>query len=475
VLSLIGGAAGVAAAAWAVHAMSAALPANLLPVTDLDVDATVLYFALSATLLTAFLFGLAPAWQTAKTDLNAVLKQGGRSGSAGARPILRNALVAGELALATMLLIGAGLLMQSLLRLQQVQLGFRPDRVLTFQLSPPPAKYPPARAWAFYKDLLENLCAIPGVRAAALSSGLPMGGGNYTRTPTGPVGNSLLPTGEAIPIDWRAVSPGLFQTLDIPLMRGRDFSDQDAAGAPLTVIVSQETVKKLWGTADPLGRVIRVVGSGKEFTVVGVVGDVRLNTLSQEPQPAMYFSAAVRQAALMDVAIRTQGRPEDALTAVRRKIHDLDPELPLATVRTLEQWVANNAAQPRLNSALLAIFACVALLIASIGIYGVLSYSVNQRTREIGVRMALGAQRREVLRMIVGEGMRMGIAGIAVGLAGAVAVSRALSSLLFGVQARDPATFASVAAILIVIALAACYFPARRATGIDPVVALRDE
>jgi hypothetical protein len=187
------------------------------------------------------------------------------------------------------------------------------------------------------------------------------------------VGSSLLPVGEAIPIDWRAVSPGLFQTLDIPLLRGRDFNDQDTAGAPLTVIVSQETVKKLWGTTDPLGRVIRVVGSGKEFTVVGVVGDVRLNTLSQEPQAAMYFSAAVRQAGLMDVAIRTQGRPEDALPAVRRKIHDLDPELPLSTVRTMEQWLANNAAQPRLNSALLAVFARGSL-IAAIGIYGVLSY-----------------------------------------------------------------------------------------------------
>jgi putative ABC transport system permease protein len=189
----------------------------------------------------------------------------------------------------------------------------------------------------------------------------------------------------------------------------------------------------------------------------------------------MYFPAAVRLAALMDVAVRTQGKPEDMLPAVRSAVRGLDAELPVATVRTMEQWVAGNAAQPRLNSVLLGIFAGVALLIAAVGIYGVLSYSVNQRTREIGVRMALGAPRHEVLRMIVGEGMRMGIAGIAVGLAGAVAVSRALSSMLFGVQARDPLTFASVAGILVAIALAACYFPARRATSIDPVIALRDE
>ncbi len=474
-LSLLGGVTGIVAAAWAVHAMSASLPPNLLPVKDLNVDATVLAFALGATLVTGFLFGLAPAWQTAKTDLNSILKQGGRSGTGGTRPLLRNALVACELALATMLLIGAGLLMQSLLRLQQVNLGFRPDHVLTFQLALPAAKYPPAPSWAFYQQLLQNLRAIPGVQNAALSTGLPMGGGNYTRTPTAPVGRSLLPAGTAIKIDWRSISPGLFQTLAIPLLKGRDFNDHDTAGAPLVAIVSQETVKRLWGTEDPLGRVIRVVGSGKEFTVVGVVGDVRLSALGEEPIAEMYFPAAVRLAALMDVAVRTQGKPEEALAAIRRTVRGLDSELPVATVRTLDQWVEGNAAQPRLNSALLAVFACVALLIAAVGIYGVLSYSVNQRSREIGVRMALGAPRAAVLRMIVGEGMRMGIAGIAAGLLGAVAVSRVLSSMLFGVQARDPLTFASVAAILIVIALAACYFPARRATAIDPVIALRED
>ncbi len=374
-----------------------------------------------------------------------------------------------------MLLIGAGLLMQSLLRLQQVNLGFRADHVMTFQLSPPAAKYPPAKAWAFYQDLLTRLRAIPGVRGAALSSGLPMGGGNYTRTPTAPVGRSLLPPGTAIKIDWRQASPGLFQTLEIPLLRGRDFTDRDVADAPLVTIVSQETVKKLWGAEDPLGRVIRLVGSGKEFTVVGVVGDVHLTGLDQEPIAEMYFPAAVRLAALMDVAVRTHGRPEDSLAAIRRTVRELDPELPVATVRTVEQWVANNAAQPRLNSALLAIFAAVALLIAAIGIYGVLSYSVNQRTREIGVRMALGAPRSDVLRMIVGEGMRMGLAGIGAGLVGAFALSRAMASMLFGVQARDPLTFGSVSVILMVISPAACYFPARRATAIDPITALRDE
>jgi putative ABC transport system permease protein len=289
------------------------------------------------------------------------------------------------------------------------------------------------------------------------------------------VGRSLLPPGESIPIDWRLITPGLFQALEIPLIRGRDFNDQDSIDAPHVAIVSKATVRKLWGDDDPLGRVIRVIGSGRQFTIVGVVGDVRMNSLDQAPQAAMYFPVGNRLAPVMDVAVRTQGRPEDALPAIRGRVHDLDPELPVSTVRTMDQWVSSNAAQPRLNSVLLGVFAFVALLIAAIGIYGVISYSVTQRTREIGVRMALGAPRRDVLRMIVGEGMRMGIAGIAAGLAGAVAVSRALSSMLFGVQARDPLTFASVATILVAIVLAACYLPARRATAIDPVIALREE
>ena len=294
-LSAIGGGAGLLVATWAVHLMNTALPPNLLPVDNLVLDSTVLLFTLAITLATGLLFGLAPAWQTVKTDLNTVLKQGGRSSSGGTRPLLRNGLVAGELALATVLLIGAGLLIESLVRLEQVRLGFRPDKLLTFQLSPPPAKYPGnAKAWAFYKALLESLRTLPGVRDAALSSGIPLGAGNYTATPAAPVGMSALPPGAAIPIDWRIVSPSYFRTMEIPLLRGRTFTDLDGPDTPPAMIISQGAAKKLWGAEDPVGRVIRIVGSGQERTVIGVVGDVRNTSLNQEPSAAMYFAASTR-------------------------------------------------------------------------------------------------------------------------------------------------------------------------------------
>jgi putative ABC transport system permease protein len=257
-------------------------------------------------------------------------------------------------------------------------------------------------------------------------------------------------------------------------VRGRTFTERDDASAPAVMVVSQSTARKFWGADDPIGRVVHRTGDGKNITVIGVVGDVRNTALSDE-SPAMYFSAVSRLWPLMDVVVRTSQDPEAALPAIRRKIQQLDAELPLATVRTMDQWVSSNAAQPRLNAALLSIFACVAMLVSAIGIYGVLAYSVNQRTREIGLRMALGAQRGSVLKLIIREGMTVALIGIGAGLAAAFVVSRLLASLLFGVEARDPATFAVLAGLLALIALAACAIPAWRASRVDPMVALRYE
>jgi putative ABC transport system permease protein len=469
-LSAVGGAAGILAAVWAVDAIHSVLPANLLPVPDVSIDATVLVFSLVLTGVTGLLFGIAPAWHAVKPDVNAALTQTARA-SAGARPRLRNALAAVELALATMLLVGAGLLTQSLLRLQHVSLGFQPDRLLTFQLALPQTKYPGDKGAVFYRTLLESLDAIPGVRGAAVSSGLPFGAGNYTTTPIATTGASPLPPDTAIATDWRMVSPRFFRTMNIPLLLGRDFVDADTTTPPRVVIVSQATARRFWGAGDPLGRTLHRQGDSKQFTVIGVVGDVRSTALNQE-SPSIYYPNTGR-VALMDAVVRTDARPESVLPMIRERIKELDPTLPISTVRTMDEWVAGNAAQPRLNALLLGVFAGVALLIAAIGIYGVLAYSVNQRTREIGVRLALGAQRGTVLQLVVREGMTVGAVGIAVGVAAALVLSRALTTLVFDVPVRDPTTYAVVSVCLLLVALAACVIPARKASRVDPMVALR--
>ena len=472
VLSSIGGAVGLLAALWGVDAINAVMPANLLPVPDVGIDSTVLLFAVVLTVVTGLLFGIAPAFHAAKTDLNEVLKQVTRA-SSGARPRLRNGLAAAELALATILLIGAGLLSQSLLRLQHVSLGFRSDRLLTFQISLPRTKYPIEKSTVFYRTLLESLRATPGVRAAAASSGIPFGNGAYTQTPIATTGPSPLPPETAIPTDWRVVTPGFFQAMNIPVLRGRDFTDADApAGAPLVVIVSQTTAKRFWGDADPIGHSLhRQSDLARQYTVVGVVGDVRQAALSQE-SPAIYYPS-LGLVGSMGVVVRTDPPPTSLLPVVRQKVHDLDPGLPMSSVRTMDEWVSNNAAQPRLNAILLAVFAGVAMLIAAIGIYGVLAYSVNQRTREIGLRMALGAPRGRVLRLIIREGMVVGAIGIGAGIVGALGFSRVLASLVFDVPVRDPLTYLVVAFALTIVAFAACVIPARKASRVDPMVALR--
>jgi putative ABC transport system permease protein len=262
--------------------------------------------------------------------------------------------------------------------------------------------------------------------------------------------------------------------MGIPLLSGREFSEQDTPKSQEVIILSRRAAKAFWGDEDPIGKSLHRPNTKVDFTVVGVVGDVRNTALNQE-SPTLYFSGTVRLWPSMDVVLRTQGKPEAAISAVRARMHDIDPELPLSNIRTMDEWVSNNAAQPRLNAALLGTFAGVALLIAAIGVYGVLACSVNQRTREIGLRMALGAQQGGVLRWIVGQGMLVAAAGIGIGLAGAFALSRLLASLLFGIQPRDPLTFTSVAVMLGVVAFSACLVPAVRASRVDPIVALRDE
>ena len=474
-LSALGGIAGTLCAIWAVPIINRTLPPNLLPIPEVAVDRTVLVFAAAATLVTGLLFGIAPSWRASRLDLNSALKQAGRSPSSGPRAAVRNTLAAAELALATVLLIGAALLLQTLFRLQRTELGFEPKGVLTFQLAPPTNRYPlDSKAPAFYRELIASLQSIPGVRAAAASSGVPFGAGNYTATAVTAIGPSVLPPDTGVSIDWRVATPGYFRAMGVPLLRGRDFTDADGANEPRSVIVSAATAERFFGRADPIGRSIRQVADTKGFTIVGVVGDVKHTALNRQA-PSMYLPAARSVWPLMDVVVKTDREPDALVPGVREAVRRLDPQLPVATVRTMEEWLSNSAARPRLNAQLLGIFAAVALLIAAIGIYGVLAYSVTQRTHEIGLRMALGAPRTRVMRLVVGEGMAVGACGIAAGLVGAAALGRTLSTLVFGVQVHDPVTYGAVAATLAVVALAACSLPARRASLVDPLVALREE
>ncbi|HEY7289857.1 MAG TPA: ABC transporter permease [Vicinamibacterales bacterium] len=471
-LSIIGGVLGVATALWAVPIVNAALPVGLLPVPDIAIDRTVLLFAVFVTCATGLIFGFVPAWHGSNSDVNSVLKQVSRSATGGTRPIVRNGLAAAELALATVLLVGAGLLVQSLLQLQRVQVGFDPSGVVSFQVSLPAAKYPTDKATAFHRRLVDSLASIPGVEAAAVSSGIPFGVGNYTTTPMTPAGSTVLPVGTAMPIDWRVVSPDFFRVLRIPLLRGRVLSDADGPSSPTAAVISQTTAQQFWGSDDPIGRSFQA--GGRTYNVVGVVGDVRNTALNQD-SPTAYYPSAARVWPLMDVVVRTSLRPDGLMPAIRQKVGEIDSQLPVSNVRTLEDWVSNGASQPRLNAVLLAAFAAVALAIAAVGVYGVLAYTVTQRTREMGLRMALGAPRGRVLRLVVREGMTVGVAGIGAGLLAALVLSQALASLVFGVAVHDPFTFSVASGALGVVALAACSIPAWKASRVDPMVALRDE
>jgi putative ABC transport system permease protein len=473
VMSGLGGLVGVVAATWAVDWLAAALPPNVLPVADVGVDRMVLAFACGVTVLTGIVFGLAPAWHAARTDVNAALKDAGRS-STGARPVVRRGLAAIELALATVLLIGAALLGRSLIALQRVPVGFNPDGVITMQISLPPTRYPNAQRIAFLHDLDVAINALPGVTHAALTSGMPFGAGNYTRSPFIPIGSRVLEPGAGVPVDWRTVSPGYFATMGIPVLRGRVFSDDDTGNAPDVMIVSRATARMMWGDDDAVGRIVRRSADKKEFTVVGVVGDVRSATLNSEA-PTLYYSNGVRTWPLMDIVIRTSTDTASTVSAVREIVRRKDVDLPLANVRPMTEWISNSAAQPRLNAALLALFAGVALLVAAVGTYGVLAYSVAQRTKELGLRMALGADRASVLGLVVREGMTTGAAGISAGVVVAGLLGRALAALVFGVSVWDASTYLSVSALLLAVALVSCVLPALRASRVDPMTALRLE
>ena len=455
---------------------------------EVALDSRVLGFTLLLTLLTGVVFGLAPAFQAARSDLQTLLKEGGRAAAPGGHSRLRAALVVTEVALSLVLLIGAGLLIKSFWRLQQVDTGLRAEQLLTLQLFPPASAYPTDRRVAsFYESLLQRVRSLPGVKDAAVADAVPLGdrsGGTVMETEGRPVEASA-----ANSAGWRVVSPEYFRTMGVRLLHGRFLEDSDQEPSTPVAVVNETLARTHWPEENPLGRRIRLLNRppGQAttvfLTVVGVVADVKNSGLTEEARQEVYVPLRQRQAAVdgmgferqMSLAVRTSVEPLDVVNAVRREVGSLDPNVPVAGLRTMEQILATVTVQPRFNTVLLGVFAAVALVMASVGIYGVLSYSVTRRTHEIGIRMALGARQGDVMRIVVRQGMVMALTGVVIGTVASFALTRVMAGLLYGVSVTDAATFIMIALLLTAVALLACYVPARRATKVDPLVALRQE
>ncbi len=497
-LSIFGGGLGLLLAQWGVTAILAISPTGAIPrVAEIGLDKSVLLFTAAVALLTGLLFGLAPALQASRPDLQETLKETAR-GTTGRRHWLRSAMVVTEIALTLILLVGAGLMIRSFFRLQQVNPGFSAESTLSFAVALPEKNYPdtePDKRISFFNQVREKIEALPGVQAVGLSSGLPLGnnGSQWSFTVVGPP----PPPPEQMPsMEFCIADAGYFETMRIPLRRGRWFNEQDnrahlkpedlqgkdasdqfQAGLR-SIIIDEDFARRHWPNEDPIGKQVRL-GRGNDdpvLTVVGVVGRVKMDGLRNDSEFVQgYFPFRQFPSTNMVFTVRTQIVPEQLIATVRQQVQAVDPNQPIYDVRTLAEIRAESVAPERLNLILLGIFAAVALVLALVGIYGVISWSVTERTHEIGVRMALGANMGDVLKLVIGHGMKLVGAGIGLGLVGALLLTRLMTALLFGVSATDPLTFASIALLLVAVALLACLIPARRATKVDPMIALRYE
>lgn len=480
-LSLIGGGAGILLGSWGVQALLALNPIRLPQYNEIRLDVTVLGVTLAASVITGVLFGLAPAWQTLKFDLHTALKEGGRTAIADSgQRRLSTLLVIAETAMAMILLIGAGLLLKSFSHLLDVKPGFVTENVLTMQLGLPNAGYQePQKRAQFLRQLETNLAAAPEVAAVGFVTRLPLMSALNNITTFLAVEGREVPAGERPEIDFRRASTGYFQTMGIPLLAGRLVTEQDVANNTGAVLINEAMAKRFWPGEDPIGRRISTATStGQQTqwqTIVGVVGSVRHLGLDIEPRPEVYYHTNTSPPFGPVVVIRTTSDPQRLISIARAKVREIDSNVPISNVNTMAQLVAQSVAQRRFGMFLVGIFAALALVLAVVGIYGVVSYSVAQRTSEIGVRMALGASGKDVLKLVLKNGMTLALIGVGIGLAGAFAVTRLMTAMLFEVKPTDVATFAIVSVGLIVVALLACYVPARRAMRVDPLVALRYE
>jgi putative ABC transport system permease protein len=471
VLAVLGGVAGVILAMWLIGPILAMSPADLGVAGAVTVDRTVLLFGLAASTAAGLLFGLAPAHQLASADVHGDLKQGARGGSTPRQRRIRAVLVAGEVALSLVLLVGAGLTIRSFIKLQNEPPGFNPDHVVTVGVSLPGARYPTAqKKGEFWRRSVGALRQVPGVTVAGAISRLPLVPGNSTRGLT----IHGLPPNVVASAHYRTAAPDYFQSMEIPLMRGRFFDEADAEGRAPVAIISAAAAQRFWPNRNPLGERFQI---GKpEITIVGVVGDVHAAALDQPPQPTIYVPYGQDPWPSMVFTLRVADARSTSLQAgVREAIWQVDKDQPIGAILTMDEQLSKSLTRRRFSVTLLACFGVVAVSLAAIGLYGVLAFIVAQRRREIGVRMALGAQPRDVIADVMGQGLRLAGYGVAAGIALALMVTRLLRSLLFGTSPTDVVTFAAVATLLVVIAAAASLVPALRASRVDPLIALRDD
>jgi putative ABC transport system permease protein len=474
-LSITGGIIGVLLAMWGLDLLLAIGEGSIPRVKEIKLDGWVLGFSLAVSLATGLIFGLVPALQASKPDLNEALKEGSLAASGSIRSNrARSIFVIAEVAICLVLLIGAGLMIKSFGKLLNVSPGFNPENVLSMNVALSGSRYKePHQVSGFYQRALERLSALPGVQSAGATAGLPMAGGfgsRYFRIE----GRPPQPAGQGFNANVNLATPGYFETMNIPLIAGRDFDDRDVLKAPEVVIINLDMARSYWPDEDPIGKRL-AVGDGPWRTVVGVVGDVKQAGLDIETRPEMFWPYDQLPVGFATFVVRTGGDPEALTSAVRSAMQEIDRELPLYGIRTVNDVISESVAPQRLNMLLLAIFGGLALTLAAVGLFGVISYSVSQRTREIGIRMALGARNTSVLRLVVGQGMILATIGVGIGLVASYLLTKFMATLLFGVSPTDVITFAGVSVLLTGVSAVASLVPARRAMKVDPMVALRYE
>jgi putative ABC transport system permease protein len=474
-LSAIGGIAGLLLSIWLTDLLMSIVPEGAPRLDQVGIDYRVLTFALGVSALTGILFGIVPALQASKLDVTSALKEGGRGAEGHRRTSARSLLLIGEVALSLVLLVGAGLLIKSFMRLQEVRPGFNPHNVLMASVALPGAKYKDQGFAEFFRQLKERLEAAPGVQAVGGAINLPLGASNYG------IGRAFIPEGRPLTVDeasdssFSTITGDYFRALQIPLLAGRLFELRDNPEAPKVVIINESAAKRHFGSpAAAIGKRLTIWRDEKFMReIVGVVGDTKASSLTGESSAQIYVPHAQDpQWNFMAMVIRTAGDPAGFATTLRREVQALDKDQPIYNLRTMDEVVMNSLGTRRVSMQLFAVFACAALLLAALGIYGVMAYSVTQRTQEIGLRMALGAQKSDVLGLVIRQGMTLTVIGVVVGLAGAFALTRVIGNLLYGVTATDPATFVAIPLLLLLVALLACYLPARRAARLDPTRAL---